>query len=423
MRSIKILGHVLLVCLVVGIIMVGVNAVGQQKTVLKYWHTHGPRTPEAEALQNIISGFEATHPNIEIKAQQIPYDELHRKLIVSIAGGQAPDLVRMDIVWVPEFAHMGALVPLNEEFSDFSGYPELFYEGPLSTCYWKGNYYGLPLSTNTRVLFWNKEMFEAAGISSPPSTYTDFLNVARTLTKDTDGDGDIDQWGVALGGTYPWAILPLFWNAGGAVTDPDITKATGYLNSQESIAALESIVNLYKDGAIAPTIIGAGVGTYEGYAKNQYAMILSGPWGYPILQGQFPEKEIHASLVPAGIDGKSRSVIGGEDIVIFKQSKNKSAAWEFVKYMVTEDSRLKMAKAGILPVLKSLADAQYIKEHDFFPIYLKQMETAKARTPHYNWPQIKDTLTTAFEAAIRGKKSPEQALQDAASKIDNLLNE
>ena len=221
-RSTRSLVLGLLIGMLIGV--VGLVGTAQTKTTITFWHTYSA-AENKELVEVLIPEFEAANPGIEVKPVQFPYDEFHRKLITSMAGGVAPDLARMDIIWVPEFADMGALAPLDQNFADFQAYAKNTFAGPLSTCYWNGFYYGLPLDTNTRVLYWNKEMFNAAGIQGPPSTWAEFKADAEALTKDTNGDGEIDQWGFAMGGTYPWATLPWLWSGGGMITDPKVSEA------------------------------------------------------------------------------------------------------------------------------------------------------------------------------------------------------
>ena len=83
---------------------------------------------------------------------------MRKRLIVSTAAAQYQNVMRMDIIWVPQFADIGVLLAIGKEFpQDFAKIKETFLPGPLSTNYWKGNYYGVPLDTNTRVLLWNKK--------------------------------------------------------------------------------------------------------------------------------------------------------------------------------------------------------------------------------------------------------------------------
>jgi len=145
-----------------------------EAVTISFWHAYNEVSPENEMLVNtLIPMFEAEHPNVKVESLPVPYDEFRQKLLTSMAGGVAPDLIRADIIWVPELAELGALAPLDEIMPDFEEYKAKVFPGPLSTNFWKGHYYGLPLDTNTRVWFWNKEMYEAADIAEPPKTIDD----------------------------------------------------------------------------------------------------------------------------------------------------------------------------------------------------------------------------------------------------------
>lgn len=416
----KSLGKVTL--FVVLIMLMSVNVLAGDQ-VIKFWHTFNMDTKEGKMVNEvIIPGFEKEHPGVKIESLSIPYDEFRKKLMVAIAGGKAPDIVRVDIIWIPELAKQGVLTNFSKEFGeDFSRYKEKVFPGPLSTNYYNGSYYGIPLDTNTRVMIWNKKMFEKAGVENPPATFTELKEVAKKLTKDTDGDGKADQWGVAVGGSWPWHILPWIWSNGGAITNPEMTKASGYLNSQESVEAMEFLVDLYKEGYMAETIAGGGEDTGSGYGNDHYGMIFGGPWFWPIIKGQFPEKELNFALWPKGDNAQSVSVVGGENLIIPAGSKNKDMAWEFAKYMLSEDVQLKLAQVGQIPVLKSVVDTDYFKSHPYYGIFMEQLKTAKARTVHPQWNRIKQELHEAFEAILLGKMEAKNALDQAAYNIDNIL--
>src|SRR5258708_8479167 len=165
------------------------------------WHGYNP--DETKVFNDkVVTAFQQAHPNITIQAQAVPYDAFHKKLLTAIAGGQAPDLIRADLTWVPEFADLGALVPLDSSMSDFSTLSGKVFPGPLSTNQFKGHYYGLPLDTNTRVLLWNKSMYQAAGISGPPNTVHEFTAPVAKLSKCQD------KFGHSGGGTATRNFLP-----------------------------------------------------------------------------------------------------------------------------------------------------------------------------------------------------------------------
>jgi len=394
----------------------------QVKEVI-FWHSYSTTSGEYKLLtEEIIPEFEKEYSNIKITEVQVPYDEMRRRLIVSTAAAQYPDVMRMDIIWVPQFADIGVLLPLDEEFpEDFQQIKDDFLPGPLATNYWKGHYYGVPLDTNTRVLLWNRKMFEESGLSEPPTNMEEFIKYIKILTKDTDGDGQIDQWGFADTGFGPWNSMPWIYSFGGQILDPTNSKAEGYVNSPESVEALKTFKDLYDQGYIAP-IGGGGIGVLEGYAEGIYAMTFDGPWAESIIKGQYPNAEINYSLVPAG-KGGSKSVVGGEDIVIFNSTKYKNEAWEFVKFMTSKEVQLKFATVGQMPVLNGLLDEPEIKEHPFFPVYLKQLETAIPRSPHPAWNEINDIMDSAWQNAAIGGVDPQDALDNAAYEIEEILKD
>jgi multiple sugar transport system substrate-binding protein len=378
---------------------------------ITFWHGYN-ELETATLDEEVIPAFEAAYPNIIVEALNVPYDQFRRKLLTSIAGGTAPDLIRADIIWVPEFAYMGALAPLDEIMPDFEGYKDIVFPGPLSTNFLNGHYYGLPLDTNTRVLVYNVDMFAEAGVEAPPVTMEEFEAVCEKIKALGD-----DKYCFADGGTYAWAVNPWIWSFGGDVTDPDITTASGYLDGAESKAAYEFIKELVDKGYMHPGILGGGVDTWGGFGNDEIAMILEGPWFPPFYGG---EAEYDFALMPAGPGGHI-SVVGGEDIVMFQQSAHKEAALEFIRWMLSEETQLKMSEVGQMPVIAEIMQTDAMQEHEFFGIFLEQLKTAKARTPHPNWSKIEEAYTLAGGVFLLGEQSFEEALGGAATTIDELL--
>ena len=378
---------------------------------ISFWH--GFNELETQTLDEVvIPAFEAAFPDIDVESLNVPYDQFRRKLLTSMAGGTAPDLIRSDIIWVPEFADMGALARLDEVMPDFQDYADKMFPGPLSTNYFKGGYYGLPLDTNTRILVYNKDMFDDAGIDAPPATMDEFLAACEKIQA-----LGAEKYCFADGGTYAWAVNPWIWSFGGDVTDPDITTATGYLDGDATKAAYEFLKMLVDEGYMHPGILGGGVDTWGGFGNDEIAMILEGPWFPPFYGG---EAEYGFAPMPAG-DGGSISVVGGEDIVLFQQSDNKEAALEFLRWMLSEDTQLTMAEVGVMPVLTSILETDEMQNHEFYGYFLDQIKTSKARSPHPAWSKIEETYNLAGGTVLRGEGSFEDSLGAAAVTIDGLL--
>jgi multiple sugar transport system substrate-binding protein len=385
-------------------------------TTITFWHAYATNaaSPELQRLTKIvIPRFEKLYPNIKVDQVPFDYNDLQQKLTTSTAGGTLPDVIRSDIAWVPQYAKLGVYAPLDKLMPDFKKFAKVVYPGSLATNFYKGHYYGLPLDTNTRVEMYNADALAAAGISSPPKTFADLQADAPKLKAK-------GIYAFADGGTGGWNMLPWIWSGGGTLTNKTYTKATGYLNSPKTVAAVQMLVDLFKAGAIPDLIVGnqGAMGTEDGLAQGKYATILDGPWMFPIFAKAYPNFHLQTTLVPAG-PGGSVSVVGGEDIVITQQSHNKAAAAQFVRFMLSPWAQTQMAHAGQMPVRTDVSK-QLTKINAYYAIFEKQLKTARPRTPSPNWPQIDTTLGNAIAAAFKGEPV-QQALNDAANQIDGLL--
>ncbi len=391
---------------------------GKQVT-LTFWGTYGNggNKTQTDALSGtIIPAFEKANPNIKINYVDIPYDSLLQKLTTSAAGGELPDMVRSDIGWVPKFAALEVFAQLDGKMPAFEKLAGDTYPGSLATNKWNGHYYGLPLDTNTRVLISNSAALQQAGITAPPATFDDLKADAGLLAAKkiaVFADSGLQGWNV-----YPW-----IWSAGGEVTSPDLTKATGYLNSAASVAGVQLLVDLYKQGAIPNLIIGnkGAVQTSDGLPKANYANVLDGPWMQGIWSGQYPDFKPVYSSVPAG-PGGSISVVGGEDIVLTTASKHQAEAMKFLAFTQTADYQIAMAKTGQMSVVRSLDGQEAAAVPDFAP-FIKQLQTARPRPSVPQAPAIDTALANELTKAFDGSATVQQALDNAAKAIDALLTQ
>ncbi len=387
------------------------------KVTLTFWGTYGNggNKTQTDALsKTIIPAFEKANPNITVKYVDIPYDSLLQKLTTSAAGGELPDLVRADIGWVAKFGALGVFAPLDTKMANFDTLAKATYPGALATNKFGGHYYGLPLDTNTRVQIANPQALSAAGISAPPATFAQLQADGPKLAAkkiSVFADGGLQGWNV-----YPW-----IWSGGGEVTNPDVTKATGYLNGAKSVAAVQMLVDLYKQGAIPNLIIGnkGATQTSDGLPKAQYATILDGPWMPGIWAGQYPKFKPTYAPVPAG-DGGSVSVVGGEDIVMSSQTSHADAAEKFIEFTQSATYQLAMAKTGQMSVVSALG-AQEAKQNPVLAPFIAQLATAKPRPAVPQAPQIDTVLQTELTKAFQGSESVQSALDSAAKQIDPLL--
>jgi len=218
------------------------------------------------------------------------------------------------------------------------------------------------------------------------------------------------------GTCFPW-----IWSNGGDVTDPDITTASGYLDGPGTVGALERINEWAMAGFLAPNIFQQGFDSWGSFVNGQLAARQDGPWFPRWIEENYPGMRVGYALIPAGAGGESISVVGGENIAIASGSAHKAEAWTFVKFMLSEEAQSMMAAIGQIPVIRSAIYIPEFQESKYYPVYLEQIATARARTPHPNYSQIEQVIQAAFWQAISGEASPRAALEDAARQVNALL--
>jgi multiple sugar transport system substrate-binding protein len=384
-----------------------------EPVTLQYWHTHSDA--EAAQLDQVIAAFEAANPGITVEPSRYAYSDFKTALLTAISSGEVPDVVRMDIAWVSEFADQGALTQFDGNMPGFEDIIADTFPGPLSTNKWQDHYYGLPLDTNTQVLLWNKSVFEEAGVSAPPATMEEFADVACTVNRSSSET----RYGYAQGGTYFWAPAPIFYAMGGKITDENITTATGYINSPESVAAFTMLKDLYDQGCMSPNLLGGGIATDAGHAEGTYAMIIDGPWMVDIYKNNYPDFEVNFAPIPTGPDGTTSSVVGGEDVVVLEGSANQDAAMTWAAYLLSPEAQKMMAAVGQMPTLASLAGDPAMPP--YFGVFQEQLKTAQARVPHPKWSDMDNAINNAYQRILNGDQTPQEALDQAAEEINALL--
>lgn len=387
------------------------EAMDAEPEEITFWHSY---SEGEEKIFNdvVLTAFAIKYPNIKVNSIRMPYEGMDQQFVTAVSGDAAPDVMRMDLTWVAQMAKLGAL----EEVDTLDGFDTIkndALESSMATNLYGGKYYGLPLNANTTVAVYNNSVLKELGFTEPPKTLEELL-AAKAKT-----DPSNEKWLFAIQGTYNWAMLPMIWTLGGSLTDDTFTKASGYLNSEATIKALETIQGWYKDGTIGPAIMGEQPDGWGGLDGDNYSMIVEGPWYF----SSEDKMDVRTPALIPSVDGRSISIIGGENVVMTQTSKHKEAAWTFMKFLLEEEQQLAMSKAGMIPTMKTSLDKVDTTDSPYVAVYIEQLKTANPRTPSAEWPTIEETLNQAFESVMREQKSAKDALDEAAAAIDALLAE
>ena len=382
---------------------------------INFWHHYSAQSAENETLMNdLIPKFESENPGIKVNAVSHEWAELHDKILVSASSQSLPDVARLDIAWLPEFQQMGVLVALDQEMPDFSEVAGTLLDSALSTANIGGSYYALPLNTNSKILFYNTAMLEAAGVEVP-TTMDEWVEAVRKLSG-TNANGQ-QIWGWNEPALSGWNICPFIWSFGGSLTNEEQTVATGYINSPETVKAVETFAMLVQEGALTGFNSG-DIPMTDGFGTGRYAMMLEGPWKTAELAGAYPDVAYGTAYMPAG-EGGSISVLGGEDIAMFNTA-NREAAWKFMQFMTGEYAQTAMARCGQIPVNKAALESDVVKNADYAP-FIEAIETAKARPTVAAWSEMDNELTNAMTAVVNGEKTAQEAMDELAVAFDELL--
>ncbi len=384
-----------------------------EPVTIEFWHNYSESDGQIAVLDELISKFEAENPGIKVEPVYMEWSALHDGVVAGATTGTLPDVLRGDIAFVPQFGDLDVLVDMGAlpGYSDVAGG---VLESANSTAYMNGSYYGIAANTNTKILYYNKTMLDAAKLSVP-TTQEEMWKTAEALS----GNG---VYGFVEAWTGWWNVGPYIWSNGGDVLSADYSTATGYVNGEVAVATIQKLADLYAAKVLTgPTMDPGAVGDTDGWAAGTYAMEVDGPWRGTALDSA--GIEYGAVTLPAGAAG-STSVLGGEDFMMFTSSSDaeKEAAWKFIQFMVGEEAQVAMSKVGQMPVnLAALKNDEALKAMPLLPVYVEALKTAKARPVIPEWSEIENIIATKVTEAITGVKKVQAAMDEAAEEINTVL--
>jgi multiple sugar transport system substrate-binding protein len=395
------------------------------KKVLSSWGMVQSAKDVVFALEGANAIFEGEHPGVEIETKVFEYPVYRTSLLTAVEAGNPPDVSTVDQIWSPEFAAAGHVEALDDLIA---GSPEVskdrFFPGAWDSNLYEGKMYGIPFDVDVwEELYYNKGMFEEVGLDpdKPPETWDDLLEYGKALTSP-----EKERWGLALiaaKGEFSTCVIDSFiFSNGGDIVD--ITskppKATGVFNSPQNIEVFEFLKR------VADEICPPGVtevdefGAVRLFTTGKAAMVLVGGWEQDTFKAQAPKMNWDVGYIPVPKRGqKPVGCFGGWNLVIYKQSKMKDLAWEYVKFLTKDDTNYNVA--SLTPAVVSSAKDFLQKYRKGADIYLDTLMNAKARPLVPQYPRISDIQLDAYHAILLGQKPVKEALDDAAAEMDRIL--
>jgi len=398
---------------------------------LQDWN-FGGRPRLIEFLRQRVSSFEKTHPGITVVQSDKSWNMIREILYADFSAGAGPDIMNTHANFAAEFGEAGYYYPVNK-FPDFEEVKQWYLPHVLESTRYKDNYYGLPSSAIAFVLVCNRELFDREGIA-PPKTWSEFREAARRLTKDTEGDGVLDQFGLVLmggdKGGFAYRLIPFFLKAGVDVMSDDLT--TIRFNSPGGVAALKLMAEMYQiDHSITPGFLAYTHSEINDlFCSNRVAMSIEGPWFRGMVDDKSPGKDMYVVPVPVPDDmlADYDTAPTLQDMVMYSinaRSKHLNEAWELLKYLRNEEADMFWITEdlGATAVTKSALNSRAAQNVRDLPLYINELNHARPWPPHPSMIAIASNIFAPYcQKAIVGELSPEAALEHAAREAQEVID-
>lgn len=380
--------------------------------------------PEHEATWTAaIKEFERQNPNIKVEFQLVQFSQLVAKMKAACQAGNPPDVSMMAIGETATFIKAGYLYDITSWVKrdiDLNDFSEKDYSVTS-----EGKWYGLPWRRDAYALIYNKDAFEDAGITKWPETIDELFTVIRKLTRDTNGDGKIDQYGYGVvGKKVPGAFQQwinwfscyggeLFNEEKTAVPDNFIEKAT------KAFAVNDYLL---RNGLADPS---AGLNDADENTRllsiGRIAMLQEMQSTIDQIMEMKPSFELGYGILPRGVEEGEKwwsTMNGGKDMVMYKNAKHPEAAWKFLNFWLSTENQINCAQTN--PVRKSaLAAKKWEATPEAFRVALSLSHAALS---HPIGGDLMLLIQEENEKIVYGVTSPEAAAKETAAKINEWLS-
>ncbi len=368
---------------------------------------------EGENLPKLTKEFEAANPGVKVQVTAIPWDAAHDKFTTAITANKTPDVAMVGTTWMGEFAGMDALDPTPGEVDKSA-----FFDGAQKTTEVNGTSFGVPWYVETRLVYYRTDLAKKAGITAPPTDWDGLKTMAKAMQ---DKAGAKYGIGLQAGGTGSWqSVMPFAWSAGADLTK-DGGKAYNF-DSPEVLKASQYYQSFFTDG-ISDKAAPATPTTEPDFASGKVPMFISGPWMMSAVEkagggAKFKDK-YDVFQIPA--DKMSSSFVGGSNLVVFKNTKNRDSSWKLVNWLSDPKTQVKWyGMSTDLPAVKSAWQDPALTADTKLAVFGKQLETAQAPPSFPTWEQAVTSFDTEMEKVTKTGSDPAAALKTVQKQAESI---
>lgn len=385
---------------------------GGEKIELTYWDASWNQ----QIAPEVIKEFEAKNPNIKINVEFFPIDGMNDKYLLALKNKSGPDLIDIAADWTTPYAAVGGLLALDDYIAKDKVDMNDFWPGALKTIRVNGKVYALPYRSETHGLFYNKALFQKAGLdpAKAPQNWDELLADAQAISK----SGDI-AFGLVgkLSGDLSYQLINFIRSFGGDVLSEDNKKAL--FDQPEAIAAVKYYVDLYRN-KLAPdsALSNTNTDSRNLFASGKVGMFLSGNYDIDPIKQANANLDFGTAMYPQAVGKERKLTLGGWNIAATSFTKHPEAAWKFVNFIASPEISAKYSNT-FSSRKSAMSNPKY--QDPLVQPFTKMLEYGEPMPSVPQISQIRDILNNHVQQALLGQVSVEDAMKAAAKEVNALL--
>jgi multiple sugar transport system substrate-binding protein len=383
------------------------------------------RADDAGFLPQLVSSFNKSHPDLQIKLTLVPDAQVVQKYSLAASTGSGPDLVSTEI------GTMATFTPTNWYQNITSLVNKLPYKKYLSPAHlgqatFNGEIKGIPFTADVSVLYWNKTLFSKAGLNpnQPPTSWAQIMADARKVR--TLGGNDYGYFfSGACAGCMAFTMLPYVWAQGGNILKENSAVGTPTLYPNPALlSALTFYRQLWNSGAVAPTAkTENGTNQFGLFFSGNIGMFVQGTYPFSILKTKYPSVKFGVGLVPSQNGSAHASYVGGDNLSITRNAKPE--AQTALLWFASQGER-ELASLGVMPAREDLARSIYAKSDPRQAVFVKALAVGHTPRSTKASPVLFDNTGPygqLIQSAIFSNGSIQTAMEQAQASAKKLLGE
>lgn len=395
----------------------GDGTVEEEVVTIRY-ATFSPGEAHEKDLQAMIKAFEAQHKNIKIEYEMAAFDDYFTRLQTQIAGNNAPDVLELNYENFVSYASRGALLDLSQLLTNDSDFdPSVLNQEAFKAFQYDGKQYGMVESFSNVVFFYNKELFDEAGVDYPNESWTweDELEAAQAIMDYHEG-----VWGTFSPLQF-WEFYKTIAQNGGGLFDSDGNVT---VNTPENIEALQWMVDKINKYEVTPSDAAmSGQSPEDLFLDGKIAMLRTGIWMF----GTFGDADFEwdIALEPGNTTKAHHFFANG--LAISEKTAHAEAAWEWVKFMSAseEAAEIRVASSWELPAVTNddvLSGYLRVSPPESREVVFEALNTLVTPPVIEEWSRMTDMFGEELDLVKLGQKTPAEAMQSAESRLLDIIN-